>query len=94
MGLVTKLVTVPSTFEAIPIQKGLSILLRRKASEVEDASTKMTNLLKKFEKKTQPTLQTEEPQFSLVFGRENLIVYAGEGTKRVLGYGESKKIPL
>ncbi len=68
-GLIEKILTTPMQYKAIPLQEGLSILLRRKADQYKETEIKVDYLkqrLQKIKKKIIPTQQ----QFVLVPGRE------------------------
>jgi sugar-specific transcriptional regulator TrmB len=73
-GLVEQAIAKPATFRAIPIELGLSILLRRRIAEHNDLQ-KRTEILQCDLENCRPTrtLQQENSQFVLVPGKETIV---------------------
>jgi sugar-specific transcriptional regulator TrmB len=64
LGLAEKIIATPVLYEAVPLRKGLSILLQRKAKENAELQKKTRALINNFqEDNIRIALQKEEPQF-------------------------------
>jgi sugar-specific transcriptional regulator TrmB len=67
LGLVEKIITIPTKYKAIPIHDTVSILTERKIKETSELQARTRRLLRNFkEGNARITLQEEEPQFVLI----------------------------
>lgn len=74
LGLVEKVISVPTFFKAIPISDALFILLERRTRKTFELEAKTRDFLKNFiESKEKMTLQKKESQFILV-PKKNAII--------------------
>jgi sugar-specific transcriptional regulator TrmB len=70
-GLVERIISVPTRWEATPIQDGLSILIENRKRETSELETKATELINCInEKKERAKLQEDKPQFILMPGKD------------------------
>lgn len=67
-GLIEKILAMPTEFKAVPIEDGLSILLKRKAEEYREVEEKIDELLHRF--KTCKKKKAPEEQFILIPAKE------------------------
>ncbi len=68
LGLVEKIIKRPIEYRAIPMEEGLSLLLKTKTRKYQKVRAETRSLLRtaKMEKRETEKLETEEPQFVLV----------------------------
>lgn len=71
LGLIEKCISRPTIFCALPIEKGVSFLLKQRRKELGTMELKTKSLLKKFEP-SNTELVTEKAEFVLVPGKETL----------------------
>jgi sugar-specific transcriptional regulator TrmB len=76
-GLVNKILSAPATFQAIPMQKAIDILLQNQEDEFDLTIEKTNQLLTKFENKKQGEYD-EEPQFMVITGRRKIVMNGRE----------------
>lgn len=72
LGLIAKVISRPTKFRAIPIEKGFSFLLKRRQKELSTLESMTKSLLNKFEPSNEE-LETEKPEFVLVPEKEALL---------------------
>lgn len=74
-GLIEKKLGKITHYSAIPIEKGLSILIKRRQKEISILKAKSQKIIEKLkkEKDTQHLPVQEESNFTIVYGREILI---------------------
>ena len=71
-GLIEQVISKPTAFRAIPIEKGVSVLLSRKQKELSRIESKSKILIENFRlNNTKPV--NNKPQFVLIPGKEALI---------------------
>ncbi|NLE03171.1 MAG: hypothetical protein GX638_00010 [Crenarchaeota archaeon] len=68
-GLIEKVLTIPTEYRAIPIQDGLSTLLKRKAEKYKEVEIKLEELLHRYKSLPEEKIQ-EEQQFILIPAKE------------------------
>ena len=73
MGLVEKIIAIPSEFEAVSMHDGLSILLMQKAKSFRETQKETKKLLRKFKHNEEKTEQEQESQFILIPKKQVLI---------------------
>jgi sugar-specific transcriptional regulator TrmB len=82
IGLVEKVIAIPSQFRAVPIQDGLSILLMQKAREYGEAEKETRKLIRKLGNNLEKTPRIEEePELIVIPKKEALIKRLGNGLK-------------
>jgi sugar-specific transcriptional regulator TrmB len=74
IGLVTKLLSAPTKFAAIPIKDAYSILLNRKIRQTSDLETRTRKLIKRHESQVMRANENEEPKILIVTGRETFVL--------------------
>ena len=72
LGLIEKIISQPTLFCALPIEKGVNFLLNRKRKELSKIESSTKSLLNNFEFNSTKQL-TEKPKFVLVPGKEILL---------------------
>jgi sugar-specific transcriptional regulator TrmB len=83
-GLVEKIIATPATFKATPLKKALDVLFQSKATEIDSAHARTSELLSKFAHKNEMLPKQhdhDKPQFTLISSREKLDIAAAESTK-------------
>jgi sugar-specific transcriptional regulator TrmB len=71
LGLAQKILTIPTGWEATPIDEGLAILLEHKNKQFSELQKKTTKLLNKFKKhKKRTEWQEEWEEFVIIHGSE------------------------
>jgi sugar-specific transcriptional regulator TrmB len=73
LGLVEKIISRPFTFEAIPIDRGTSLLLERRKLETERLEKKIKDILENFETNNKRNLQLGEPMFILISEKNSVV---------------------
>jgi HTH-type transcriptional regulator, sugar sensing transcriptional regulator len=74
IGLVTKLLSAPTKFAAIPIKDAYSILLNRKIRQTSDLETRTRKLIKRHESQVIRANENEEPKILIIPGREAFVL--------------------
>jgi sugar-specific transcriptional regulator TrmB len=74
LGLVTKLISSPTKFGAIPIKDALSILLNRKIEQASDLEIRTRKLIKKHESQKTKIHEKKEQKILFISGREAFIL--------------------
>jgi sugar-specific transcriptional regulator TrmB len=72
-GIVEKILGLPSIYEAISMQQGISILLKRKVAEQKNLQRKTTKMLLDFKNHPEEKKTAVDPHFTLVPGKEIFI---------------------
>mgnify|MGYP001031331611 CR=1 FL=1 len=72
LGLIEKVISRPTTFRAISLEMGTSILLKRKKEETDRLESNIKGLLENF-KTNNKQLQLPKPEFVLIPGKEAII---------------------
>lgn len=86
IGLLEKVLDVPTKFKATPIEIGISILMENKNKEFINLKTESTDLIKIVKKqKISSSVQDEKPEFVVVSGKALTL------SKLHQGLGESQK---
>jgi sugar-specific transcriptional regulator TrmB len=65
IGLVNKIISNPTQFEAVPIQEGASLLLSQKITELEETKIQVQSLINEYYVEKQG-VQTQEYKFHLI----------------------------
>jgi HTH-type transcriptional regulator, sugar sensing transcriptional regulator len=76
-GLVEEIISMPLTFKAIPVPRAVDILFQAKSGEIDSAISRKNELIKKYQNKEE-ILAFEEPEFTLVAGRGNIMANTRE----------------
>lgn len=76
-GLVEERVSAPQTFKAIPVARAVNLLIQAKSTEIDAAISRKNDLIKKYENK-EKILASEEPQFTLLAGKGNIMANTRE----------------
>lgn len=74
-GLIERIISSPTQFKAIPLEQGFAILIRRKEKEISEIKKETSKIIEDFKQNnTKPTINEQEPQFTLIPGKEALIM--------------------
>ncbi|MGD0645803.1 MAG: helix-turn-helix domain-containing protein [Candidatus Bathyarchaeia archaeon] len=83
LGLVEKMLTLPTIFEAVPTYEGTSMLLEHRTKENQEIEAKTKELLTKCERNSEETVHEEDCQFILVPKEKAILRKLGEMFDRV-----------
>ncbi|MCW4015447.1 MAG: hypothetical protein NWF06_03675 [Candidatus Bathyarchaeota archaeon] len=73
LGLIEKIISWPTKFRSIPIEKGVSLLLKRKQKQITNLQLKSKLLLKRFQVTNNTKQELEKPRFILTPRRETFV---------------------
>lgn len=70
-GLIERIISSPTRFKAVPIEQGLSILIKRKEKEISEIKKETSNIIENFKQNNaKPIMDKNAPQFTLIYGKE------------------------
>jgi len=81
LGLIETVISRPISFQALPLNNGTSILLKRRKLETKKLESKTNTILKNF-KTNNKYLQIEEPEFVLIPGNDAVVERMKEAVEK------------
>lgn len=78
-SLVEKIIATPTKYRALPIQDGLTILLKHKADEYDEAMKNVKELLTRFRSNHEEKEDTKEYEISMITTRDSNVWRINEG---------------